>query len=71
MQYFRLEQDRRVPYSIILNKVNRQLSYGDCMAGNYDSLKRMTVVQLAPNKQHTFPDVVARSYVLWIVRTTL
>ena len=64
MEYFKLEQDKRVPYGVLMQGLSKMENIQDTLKGNIIPLKRMNVVFVPPSRFNWYPDVLDRQLFL-------
>ena len=64
MEYFRLEQDKRVPYGVLMQGLSKMENIQEALKGNIIPLKRMNVVFVPPSRFNWYPDVLDRQLFL-------
>jgi len=66
MRYFKLEQDKRIPYSVVLTGLNRIGGYFESKGGDLSDLDRIIVSLINSSPVNFYPDILDRQ--LFIVK---
>jgi len=60
VKYFKLSQDRRIPYSVLIGDTSRIDGYYESKAGDLSGLPNVIVSYVNPSAANFFPDISDR-----------
>jgi uncharacterized protein YqfB (UPF0267 family) len=59
-EYYKLGQDRRIPYAVVLNKLDRIGGYRESLKGDLSSLDKIIVSPVYSSQVNFYPDILDR-----------
>ena len=62
MRYFKLSQDRRIPYGVLLSDVDKIDGYYESKSGDLFNLPDVVPSSIAPSPLNFYPDILDRQF---------